>query len=117
MRLAYLLLAALSQAPAHHTVFVVDKVTQTTEAHNAPFGGSVAASSGEHHSAPVVMAEFSKKCPAVSFTQDQASAEFILQTQSGSTILSDPKGAVLYVSPAKNLGNMVKDVCKFVSSH
>jgi len=116
MRIAYLLLAAfLQNAPSHHTVFVVDKVTQVSEAHNAPFGGAVAASSGEHHSAPVVMAEFAKKCPAISFTQDQSLADFVLQTQPGGTILSDPKGAVLYVSPAKNLGNMVKDMCKFIS--
>jgi hypothetical protein len=116
MRAALLLLAFLGQnTSSRHIVFVVDKITQTAEAHNAPFGGAVA-SSGEHHSAPIVMAEFSKKCPVVSFTQDQTAADFILQTQSGGTTLADPKGNVLYVSPAKNLGNMVKDVCKFISS-
>jgi hypothetical protein len=115
MRIALLLLVFLGQnAPPPHIVFVVDKITQTVEAHNVPFGS--AASAGEHHSAPVVMAEFSKKCPAVSFTQDRSMADFVLQTQPGGTILSDPKGNVLYVSPAKNLGSMVKDVCKFVSA-
>jgi len=60
------------------------------------------------------MAEFEKKCPAVSFTQDQSAADFVLQTQPGGTTLADLKGNVLYVSPAKNLGNMVKDVCGYI---
>jgi len=112
MRIAYLLLAAFWQNPHPHVVFVVDKVTQTSESH-ATLGGPVN-TVGEHHSAPVVIAEFSKRCPVVSFTQDQSAADFVLQTQSGATTLADPKGNVLYVSPAKNLGNMVKDVCGYI---
>jgi hypothetical protein len=116
MKLAIVLLALMFQTQtARHTIFVVDKVIQTAEAHNK-FGG-VGASSGEHHTAPVVMAEFSKRCPAVSFTQNRATAEFVLETQPGSTTLTDAKGNVLYVSPAKRLKNMVKDVCGYVSGH
>jgi hypothetical protein len=116
MRIAYFLLAALWQAPPHHTIFVVDKVTQVSTASNKALGTQAQLIQQDHHSAPVVMAEFSKKCPAVSFTQDQSAADFILQTQPGGSTLTDPKGNVLYVSPAKNLGNMVKDVCKFISA-
>ena len=114
MRIAYFLLAALWQAPSHHKVFVVDKVTQVSTASNKALGTQGQLIQQEHHSAPVVMAEFAKKCPAVSFTQDQSVADFVLQTQSGATTLADPKGNVLYVSPAKNLGNMVKDVCGYI---
>ena len=102
--------------PPRHTIFVVDKVTQVATASNKALGTQAQLIQQDHHSAPVVMAEFSKKCPAVSFTQDQSVADFILQTQPGGSTLVDQKGTVLYVSPAKNLGSMVKDVCKFVSA-
>jgi len=116
MILAIALFALIFQAqPTHHTIFVVDKVIQTAEAHNK-FGG-IGTSSGEHHTAPVVMAEFSKRCKVVNFTKDRGNAEFVLETQPGSTTLTDAKGNVLYVSPAKKLKNMVKDVCKYVSEH
>ncbi|WP_158909688.1 hypothetical protein [Granulicella sp. L56] len=114
--MAYFLLAAFWQAPSHHKVFVIDKVTQVSTASNKALGTQGQLVQQEHHSAPVVMAEFAKKCPAISFTEDQSGADFILQTQPGGSTLADPKGNILYVSPAKNLGNMVKDVCKFVSS-
>jgi hypothetical protein len=114
--LAILTLALMQSATPHHTIFVVDKVLTKDEARTNS-GGGVTASTQVHHTGPVVMAEFMKKCPSVSFTQDQAAADLILQTQSGATILSDSKGSVLYVSPAKTLKNMVKDVCGFVASH
>jgi hypothetical protein len=116
MRIAYFLLAVFWQTPAHHTIFVVDKVTQVSTASNQALGTQTQVMQQDHHSAPVVMAEFFKKCPAVSFTQDQSAADFVLQTQPGGSTLTDPKGSVLYVSPAKNLRNMVKDVCKFITS-
>jgi hypothetical protein len=85
---------------------------------NAAAAGNAASTSEyEHHDAPVVMAEFSKRCPSVSFTQDRTVAEFVLEPQQGATSLINPKGDVLYVSPAKSMGNMVKDVCKYISSH
>lgn len=114
--LTVVLVALIFQSqPAHHTIFVVDKVIQTAEAHNK-FGG-IGTSSGEHHTAPVVMAEFSKRCQVVSFTQNRENAEFVLETQPGSTTLTDAKGNVLYVSPARKLKNMVKDVCGYVSKY
>ncbi len=63
------------------------------------------------------MGEFSKRCPTVSFTESQPAAEYILRTQSGATTLTDLKGNIVYVSPAKTLKNMVKDVCVYISSH
>ena len=117
----YLLIALLigtslsGHAQSIRIVFVVDKVSQTVTTHD--YGSAGKAQEGEHHSAPVVMAEFGKRCPIVSFTQNRDSAEFILQTQSGGSTLSNAKGDVLYVSPAKTLGNMVKDVCTYVTQH
>ena len=104
----------LTGAP-QHTVYVVDKVT--AEAETKTTGYSATAQTGEHHSAPVVMGQFAKTCPAVRFTQDRTAADLILQTQPGSSVLSDAKGTVLYVSPAKTLKNMTKDVCGYISSH
>ena len=96
-----------------HTVYVVDKVTDQAEARAAGHSDVI----GDHHSAPVVMGQFAKTCPTVHFTQDRAAADLILQTQRGSSVLSDAKGTVLYVSPAKTLKNMTKDVCGYISSH
>lgn len=96
-----------------HTVYVLDKVIDQAEARAAGHTDQI----GDHHSAPVVMGQFAKTCPAVRFTQDRTAADLILQTQPGSSVLSDAKGAVLYVSPAKNLKNMTKDVCGYISSH
>jgi hypothetical protein len=98
-----------------HSVYVVDKVTAETETKMTPYSGT--AETGEHHSAPVVMGQFAKTCPSVHFTQDRAVADLILQTQSGSSVLTDAKGNVLYVSPANTLKNMTKDVCRYISSH
>ncbi len=113
---AFLISTSLfSLAQPTRKVFVVDKVSQTVTTHD--YGTSGKAQEGEHHSAPVVMAEFGKKCPNISFTQNRESAEFILQTQTGGSTLSNPKGDVLYVSPAKTLGNMVKDVCAYIARH
>ncbi len=116
MRMKLIVLAVFlwQAAPTHHTIFVVDKVTERAEAHNTL--GGVGASSGEHHSAPVVMSEFGKKCSIVTFTQDRSVADYILETQPGGSTLTDSKANVLYVSPAKTLKNMVKDVCGFVSA-
>jgi hypothetical protein len=88
-------------------VFVVDKVTTLVSARQE----------AEHHSAPVVMSEFMKNCPNLSFTENQEDAEFVLKTQPGSSTLSNVKGDILYISPAKTLGNMVKDVCRFIAGH
>ena len=61
------------------------------------------------------MAEFSKRCPSVAFTTDRAKADYVLQTQPGGSILTTPNDDVLYISPAKTLGNMVKDVCAYIA--
>ena len=71
----------------------------------------------EHHSAPVVMSEFMENCPNLSFTENQEDAEFVLKTQPGSSTLSNVKGDILYISPAKTLANMVKNVCTFIAAH
>ncbi len=116
---ALILLAALqASAVAPQTqrrVFVVDKVTQTGNAQ--VYGNTAQAQEGEHHSAPVVMGEFAKRCPTVTFTKDRETAEFILETQPGGSSLSNLKGDVLYLSPAKTLKNMAKNVCSYISAH
>lgn len=96
-------------------VFVVDKVTQAGNAQ--VYGNTAHSQESEHHSAPVVMGEFSKRCPAVMFTKERENAEFILETQPGGSSLSNQKGDVLYLSPAKTLKNMAKDVCGYISAH
>lgn len=115
MRTVWILGLMMMQGTAKpHIIFVVDKVVTTAEAHNKL--GGVSASAGEHHTAPLIMAEFARKCPAVTFTQDRSAAEFVLEGQPNGSLLMDSKGTVLYVSPALYLHNMVKDVCKFVSA-
>lgn len=106
---------ASAQSPVPRKVYVVDKVTQIAKVQD--YGTSAKAQEGEHHTAPVVMAEFMKHCPNVAFTENRDDAEFVLKTQQGSSVLSNPRGDILYISPAKTLGNMVKDVCGYISSH
>jgi hypothetical protein len=93
-------------------VFVVDKVSQQAQAAN--YGNKTTSAEVEHHSAPIVMAAF-QSCTAVTFTTDRAAADYMLQTQPGGSVLSNPKGDVLYISPARTLKNMVKDMCKYIS--
>ena len=107
--------AAASASSVSHTVFVVDKVSQVQR--STVYGNRANAEDGEHHTAPVVMAEFSKKCPAVTFTKNKDSADFLLETQPGGSSLSNQKGDVLFVSPAKTLKNMTKDVCGYITAH
>jgi len=109
------LLLFLQSTPAPRIVFVVDKVSQVGSAR--VYGNSANTQEGEHHSAPVVMSEFSKRCPIVAFTKNKEAAEFILETQPGGSSLSNQKGDVLYVSPAKTLKNMTKDVCGYIAAH
>lgn len=102
-------------AQANRKVFVVDKVTHTARIQD--YGSVSKSQEGEHHSAPVVMAEFMKRCPGVSFfTENREDAEFVLKTQQGGSTLSNPQGDILYVSPAKTLSNMVKDVCGYIAA-
>lgn len=103
------------EKPTPKKVFVVDKVTQTASVQG--YGSVAKSQEGEHHTAPVVMAEFMKHCPNVSFTENREDAEFVLKTQPGGSTLSNPKGEILYISPAKTLGNMVKDVCAYIAAH
>ncbi|WP_148210080.1 hypothetical protein [Candidatus Korobacter versatilis] len=79
-------------------------------------GNRSSETSSEHHTAPVVMTAFSHDCPSVTFTTEKEAADYILQTQVGGYVLASPKGDVLYISPAKTLKNMVKDMCKYISS-
>jgi len=100
--------AGASKQPTARKVFVVDKVTYTHVS---------AGQEAEHHSAPVVMSEFMKDCPNLSFTENEWDSEFVLKTQPGSSTLSNPKGDILYISPAKTLGNMIEDVCTYIAAH
>ncbi|WP_353068649.1 hypothetical protein RBB75_15965 [Tunturibacter empetritectus] len=114
------LLAALlwSQATAFaatHTVFVVDKVVQGGK--GTFYGVKTKALDGDYHSSPAVITEFIERCPAVSFTQSRPKADYILDTEPGSSTITDQQGTVRYTSSAKNLKNMAKDVCAFVSTH
>jgi hypothetical protein len=115
MKMLLVLLCTASCLAENHKVFVVDKVRQVGSAQG--YGNQVNAQTGEYHTALVVMSEFGKRCHTVSFTKDAAAADFILETQSGGSSLSDPKGNVLYVSPAKQLHNMEKDMCAYISAH
>ena len=112
-------LLGLQTASAANTVqrrvFVVDKVSQVGTAQ--AYGNTAKAQEGEHHSAPVVMSELSKKCPIVLFTTNRESAEFILDAQQGASSLVNQKGDVLYISPANTMRNMAKDVCRYISAH
>ena len=109
------LLLMLQTAPAPRVVFVVDKVLEVGQA--TIYGNTATAQDGEHHTAPVVMGEFARKCPGVAFTKNKDAAEFVLETQPGGSSLSNQKGDILYVSPAKTLKNMAKDVCGYIASH
>ena len=119
MIITLLLLAgmALAQKSTQHTVFVVDTISQHSEAHQKFFGPGVESSTREHHSAPRILTELNKKCPSVKLTQDRTGADFILESGSGSSMLEDAKGNVLYVSSAKLPKNQIKDVCEYMAAH
>ena len=103
------------QSDSAKKLYVVDKVTQVGSA--SVVGSSAREQQGEHHSAPVVMASFAKDCQSVSFTKAREDAEYVLETQPGGSTLSDQKGNVVYISPAKTLKNMTKDMCRFIAAH
>lgn len=124
MRKTVLLLLSLCTpclAAGTHVIFIVDKVQTVGHANasnNGIFGMSATSTSAEVHTAPGITAEFLKRCPSnITLTQDQSVAEWSLQTQQGGSMLVDKAGTVLYLSPAKTLKNMVKDVCGYLSSH
>jgi hypothetical protein len=108
-------LSAALSAQAPRKVFLVDKTYTTGSATRV--GSSASGSATELSFSPKIMLAFQKSCPVVGFTQDKASAEFVLDPQVGGSILRNAKGDVLYISPARTLGNMVKDVCRFVAIH
>jgi hypothetical protein len=94
-------------------LFVVDVTGESGSA--TSYGSTVNAHSQIEHYCPVIMAEFVKKCQAVAITTDRSKADFVIQGQPKSSILSDSSGAVVYVSKAMLLHNMAKDVCTFIA--
>jgi hypothetical protein len=116
-----LILVGVPAMANSHVIFVVDKVQtvgKSNASNNGIFGTSASSTTMEAHTAPGVTAALIQRCPAnLSITQDQSGAEWLLQTQFGATMIVDKKGTVLYVSPAKTMRNMTKDVCAFISSH
>ena len=96
-------------------LYVVDKVTQVGSA--TVIGSSARERQSEHHSAPVVMGSLAKECQSVSFTKIRDDADYVLETQPGGSTLADQKGNVVYISPAKTLKNMTKDMCRFIAAH
>lgn len=59
--------------------------------------------------------DFVSSCPAVAVTDNRDSADYVLRITPGASTVFAKNGDVAYVSPAKfKLGNVVKDVCKFV---
>ncbi|NYF89252.1 hypothetical protein RBB79_06855 [Tunturiibacter empetritectus] len=111
----FLLWSQVTAFAATHTVFVVDKVVQGGK--GTFYGVKTKALDGDYHSSPAVITDFIERCPAVSFTQSRPKADYILDTEPGSSTITDQQGTVLYTSSAKNLKNMAKDVCAFVSTH
>jgi hypothetical protein len=106
-------------APAStaHRVFVVDTVSQTAVTAPGLFG-SVNTSTGELHTAPLVMKEMMKRCPGtIVLTTDRSTAEYVLAAQMRSSVLTNAKGDVLYMSPAIKYQNTAKDVCKYIATH
>lgn len=112
---AFLLWSQVSAFAATHTVYVVDKVVQGGK--GTFYGVKVKAEDGDYHSSPAVITEFIQRCPAVSFTQSRPKADYILDTEPGSSTITDQQGTILYTSSAKNLKATAKDVCAFVSTH
>ena len=115
MPLLILAVTLLFQTATPKKLFVVDKISQVGNA--SVVGNSTREQQGEHHSAPVVIGSFAKECQSVSFTKVRDDADYILETQSGGSTLSNQKGDVVYISPAKTLKNMTKDVCRFIVAH
>ncbi len=101
-----------AQTPERVRLYAVDKVSDISV--RSPFGRQ---ESGEHHTAPLIIAAFAKSCPAVTFTEVQANADYTVSANSASSTLTDRKGDVVYVSPARTAKNFVKDICRYVSEH
>jgi hypothetical protein len=97
-------------------MLVVDGIV--TQSSATPFLGSVVASSSQYHVAPMVMAEIMKKCPGViTVTTSTDNVDYILSPQARGSTLTNPKGDVLYISPAFKAKNLAKDVCLYVATH
>lgn len=113
--------AQTAPAPIHKPrLFVVDKVSTTSSASAGPglFGTTQAsASTGETHTAPGVIVWISKKCPdALTITTDRATADYILATNEGASVISNPAGDIVFTSKAYTYRGLSKDVCKFMGS-
>ena len=96
-------------------MFLVEKTYAQATA--SGYGNNASAQAVEISFTPKIMTEFEKKCPTVSFTTDKSTAEFVLNPQVGGSMLMNKKGDVVYISPAKTLHNMVKDVCLYLEKH
>jgi hypothetical protein len=108
-------LALVADAQGTRKVFLVEKTYQQGTAR--AYGNTASGESVDISFSPKIMKAFGEKCQAVTFTQNKDAAEFVLNPQPGGSILSSAKGDVLYISPAKTLHNMVKDVCGYVTAH
>ena len=101
-------------------LFIPDQVSTTgtsTANDYGIFGTVVKSSNTSVNYANAIMGEFGKSCSDILLTTDPATATLALSSQTGASTLTSKSGDVLYVSPAKTLKNMVKDVCAYLHSH
>ena len=113
--LMVLLSTSMVVATGQHKTFLIDKTYE--EASGNTYGNHSNANAVQQSFSPRIMTAFSKKCPEILFTTDRSGAEFVLNPQVGGSVLTSKAGDVLYISPARTLGNMVKDICAYVSKH
>lgn len=108
------------QSPSTKRLFIADYIitsvfgsAQTT--YGSTTGGAAAV--GRNISLEAT-GGFVKNCPAVTVTNDEDAADYILRPNKGSSTLYKKNGDVVYVSHAKvKVSNLVKDVCGYIQSH
>ena len=114
----YILVTMMMFQAAHHPqhkVYLLDQVSTTgnVEAYSNAANGR----ESDNHTAPGVMAELSKRCSSVPFTEIRQQADLIVELASGEARVVDRKGSVLFVSHAKTVSSKAKDVCSYLSAH
>jgi hypothetical protein len=130
MKYAFVLLLSVSAfAQSPKRLFIEPKVvTVTPSGFLAGAGCAMSESAGTHnancdpHERDVSLdltGDISKDCPdVITVTSNAETADYRLRINRGASPLFNSKGDVVYVSHTRRkLGDLGKDICKYLSSH
>jgi hypothetical protein len=113
----YILFAIiLFQAPHHaqHTVYLRDQISVAAGSKQSDVekGGI-----RDAHTEPGIMAELSKACTTIRFTEEKRKADTFLEIDSSEARVLSRKGASLYISHAASTSDRAKDACRYIADH